>query len=72
MVSGDESLDFTQANLDLAICLADDKGEHEGVRLGGTDYVTVGLAGGPDRPIGWPGRTVWPTCRPAAGLMLSA
>ena len=55
MVSGDESLDFTQANLDLAICLADDKGEHEGVRLGGTDYVTVGLAGGPDRPIGWPG-----------------
>ena len=55
MVAGDESLDFTQANLDLAICLSDDKGEHEGVRLGGTDYVTVGLAGGPDRSIGWPG-----------------
>lgn len=55
MVSGDESLDFTQANLDLAICLTNDKGEHEGVPLGGTDYVTVGLAGGPDRPIGWPG-----------------
>ena len=55
MVAADESLDFTQANLDVAICLAKDKGEHEGVRLGGTDYVTVGLADAPDRAIGWPG-----------------
>jgi LysR family transcriptional regulator, glycine cleavage system transcriptional activator len=55
MVASDESLDFTQANLDLAICLTADKGEHEGVALGGTDYVTVGLSDGPDRAIGWPG-----------------
>ena len=55
MVASDEGLDFTQANLDLAICLAADKGEHEGVELGGRDYVRVGLADAPDRPIGWPG-----------------
>jgi len=55
MVAADDSLDFTQANLDLAICLAADKGEHEGVAVGGTGYVTVGLADGPDRAIGWPG-----------------
>ncbi|WP_116090215.1 LysR family transcriptional regulator [Sphingomonas crusticola] len=55
MVSSDESLDFTQANLDLAICLAADKGEHEGIELGGRDYVTVGRADSPERDIGWPG-----------------
>src|SRR6187551_3010079 len=55
MVSSDDSLDFTQANLDLAICLAADKGEHEGIELGGRDYVTVGRADAPERDIGWPG-----------------
>lgn len=55
MVAADESLDFTQANLDVAIQLAADKGEHEGVQLGNRDYVTVGAADAPDRPIGWPG-----------------
>ena len=55
MVASDESLDFTQANLDVAICLAADKGENEGVQLGGTDYVTIGVDGAPDRAIGWPG-----------------
>jgi len=55
MVASDEGLDFTQANLDLAICLAEEKGEHEGIQIGGTDYVTVGLDGGPKRAIGWPG-----------------
>ena len=55
MVAADESLDFTQANLDLAICLSADKGENEGIQLGDSDYVTVGLADAPDRAIGWPG-----------------
>jgi len=55
MVSSDESLDFTQANLDLAVCLAADKGEHEGIELGSGDYVTVGRDDAPDRLIGWPG-----------------
>ena len=55
IVAADDSLDFTQANLDLAICLAADKGEHEGIELGGRDYVTVGRADSSDRAIGWPG-----------------
>jgi LysR family glycine cleavage system transcriptional activator len=55
LVAADDAMDFTQANLDLAICLATDKGEHEGVALGTTTYVTVGLESAPDRAIGWPG-----------------
>jgi LysR family glycine cleavage system transcriptional activator len=55
LVAADDAMDFTQANLDLAICLSADKGEHEGVALGGTVYVTVGLENAPDRAIGWPG-----------------
>jgi LysR family glycine cleavage system transcriptional activator len=55
MVAADDSLDFTQANLDIAICFAEDKGEHEGVPLGGKDYVTVGTGDANDRAIGWPG-----------------
>ncbi|PZU09117.1 LysR family transcriptional regulator [Sphingomonas sp.] len=56
LVAADEGLDFTEANLDLAVCLAVTKGEHEGVTVGGTDYVTVAAPdGGMDEPIGWPG-----------------
>lgn len=55
LIASDEAIDFTQANLDLAVCLAAGKGEHEGVMVGGTDYVTIGVAGGNDAPIGWPG-----------------
>jgi LysR family transcriptional regulator, glycine cleavage system transcriptional activator len=55
MVAADDGLDFTQANLDLAICLTTDKGEHEGVTLGEADYLTVGRADAPDRAISWPG-----------------
>jgi len=55
LVAADEALDFTQANLDLAVCLAKTRGEHEGISVGGTDYVTVGVAGGIEAAIGWPG-----------------
>jgi LysR family transcriptional regulator, glycine cleavage system transcriptional activator len=55
LLSSDEGLDFTQANLDLAICFAKDKGEHEGVALGDGGDVTVGADGGPDVVISWPG-----------------
>jgi LysR family glycine cleavage system transcriptional activator len=55
MLSSDEGLDFTQANLDLAVCFAREKGEHEGVALGGAGYVTVGIEGGADVIISWPG-----------------
>jgi LysR family glycine cleavage system transcriptional activator len=54
LVAADEGLDFTEANLDLAVCLTAEKGEHEGIAIGGTDYVTVSSDAGADHPIGWP------------------
>ncbi|HEY0314824.1 MAG TPA: LysR family transcriptional regulator [Sphingomonas sp.] len=55
LLSSDDGLDFTQANLDLAICLSSEKGEHEGVSLGTGGSVTVGAEGGVETPIAWPG-----------------
>jgi LysR family glycine cleavage system transcriptional activator len=56
LVAAEEALDFTEANLDLAIRLAKDAGEHEGVALGEALFVTVEApGGGPDMRIDWPG-----------------
>ncbi|PTQ08509.1 LysR family transcriptional regulator [Sphingomonas oleivorans] len=55
LISSDEGLDFTQANLDIAICLVDGPGEHEGLALAPAGFVTVGSEGGADAPIAWPG-----------------
>lgn len=56
LVAADETLDFTEANLDLAMRLADGPGEHEGVKLGDASFVTVEAApGGPEHRIDWPG-----------------
>lgn len=55
LLSSDDGLDFTQANLDLAICLSAEKGEHEGVVLGVAGFVTVGAESGADTAISWPG-----------------
>jgi LysR family glycine cleavage system transcriptional activator len=55
LLAGDGELDFTQANLDLAIRLADGAGEHEGVAIGAPGFVTVGRKDGAEGPIGWPG-----------------
>jgi LysR family transcriptional regulator, glycine cleavage system transcriptional activator len=55
LLSSDDGLDFTQANLDLAVCYAVDRGEHEGVALIGGGLVTVGVEGGLDAVVGWPG-----------------
>src|SRR3546814_7883317 len=56
MMAADEPLDFTEANLDLAVRLLDGPGEHEGVRLGEAVFVTVEAAGGgPEHKIDWPG-----------------
>jgi LysR family glycine cleavage system transcriptional activator len=56
LVAADEGLDFTEANLDLAVCLASAKGEHEGVEIGGSEYVTVAASqGAAEQVIGWPG-----------------
>lgn len=58
MIAADEAIDFTEANLDLAVRLMVDKGEHEGVRLGDTRFVRIAgasAAAQSDRWIGWPG-----------------
>lgn len=56
LVAADDSLDFTEANLDLALRLSESAGEHEGVSLGQAAFVTVeAAAGGPDLRIDWPG-----------------
>ena len=51
LVASDHGLDFTQANLDLAICFGSDANGHEGVALGPRGYVSVGEGD----VIGWPG-----------------
>jgi LysR family glycine cleavage system transcriptional activator len=55
LLSADDELDFTQANLDLAIRLGTGAGEHEGVRLGDGGYVVVAGDGADEAGIGWPG-----------------
>lgn len=56
LVSADADVDFTEANLDLSVRLADGPGEHEGVLLATGAFVVVGAPdGGADTPIGWPG-----------------
>lgn len=56
LVAADDALDFTEANLDLALRLTDGPGEHEGIRVGDARFVTVeAAAGGPDLHIEWPG-----------------
>ncbi len=56
LVAADDELDFTEANLDIAIRLADGPGQHEGVRLASGAFVTVAAPeGGSDTPISWPG-----------------
>jgi LysR family transcriptional regulator, glycine cleavage system transcriptional activator len=51
LLASDEGLDFTQANLDLAIIFGTGPGEHEGVAIGPRGFVSVGQGD----PIGWPG-----------------
>ena len=51
LIAADGELDFTQANLDLAVIWAADKGDHEGVKLADGALVTIGDGA----PIAWPG-----------------
>ncbi len=56
LVAADEALDFTEANLDIALRLAEGPGEHEGVKIGDAAFVTVEApGGGPETRIEWPG-----------------
>jgi LysR family glycine cleavage system transcriptional activator len=75
LVAADEPIDFTEANLDLAIRLMVDKGEHEGVRVGGTEFCKIaGQKGEAERWIAWPGHAAPdPIVRVAdAGLAIDA
>lgn len=55
LVAADADIDFTEANLDLAIRLTDGPGDCEGVMLAEGAFVTVAAPdGGADTPIGWP------------------
>lgn len=56
LVSADHGVDFTEANLDLAILWSDGVGEHEGVALAEALMVTVtGPGSSSDTRIAWPG-----------------
>lgn len=56
LVSADSGIDFTEANLDLAIFWTDGAGEHEGVALAEPAMVTVAGPGSEsDTRIAWPG-----------------
>ena len=55
-IVAEEEIDFTQANLDLAVRWGAGPGEHEGEALESDGMVTVASPGGaPDTMIGWPG-----------------
>lgn len=56
LVSADGGIDFTEANLDLAIFWSDGVCDHEGVALSEALMVTVaGPGSASDTPIAWPG-----------------
>lgn len=57
LISAEGELDFTQANLDLAIIWDTSPGDHEGLRLGEGALVTIGTGA----RIGWPGDPGDPT-----------
>lgn len=56
LVSADEAIDFTEANLDLAVRWGEGPGEHEGEALESDGMVTVAKPGSRiETPIAWPG-----------------
>lgn len=56
LVNADELIDFTEANLDLAIRWGEGPGEHEGEALESDGMVTIQRpGGGADTRISWPG-----------------
>ena len=76
-IVGDESADFTEANLDLAIRLVDGPGELQGIQLAEARRVTVEAEGARDAWIDWPGASLPEGTRPcikagSAGQALSS
>jgi LysR family transcriptional regulator, glycine cleavage system transcriptional activator len=68
LIGSDGGVDFTEANLDLAVQYGDGPGEHEGVALSDGAAVTIKAPeGGGDTIIAWPGATA----TEGAGLRVS-
>ena len=56
LITADDAIDFTEANLDLAVRWGEGPGEHEGEALESEGMVTVERpGGGTDTRISWPG-----------------
>lgn len=55
LLAADDAVDFTEANLDLAIRWGEGPGEHEGEALESEGMVTIAAPGAGDAVIGWPG-----------------
>ncbi|WP_267393957.1 LysR family transcriptional regulator [Sphingomonas sp. GC_Shp_1] len=55
LIAADDAVDFTEANLDLAIRWGEGPGEHEGEALESEGMVTIVAPGGGDATIGWHG-----------------
>lgn len=56
LISSESDLDFTEANLDLAIRLSEGPGENEGIKLADGAFVTIAAPdGAADTRIAWPG-----------------
>ncbi len=56
LINADEAIDFTEANLDLAVRWGEGPGEHEGEALESDGMITVERpGGGADTRISWPG-----------------
>lgn len=75
LIAADEPIDFTEANLDLAVRLMVDKGEYEGVPIGAPHFQRVAHPNGDtERWIAWPGHAApEPVLRVAdAGLAAEA
>lgn len=62
LIAADTPPDFTEANLDLAVVLADGPGEHEGVSLDRAEFVIVEAPDGGAK--GW---ICWPDCPEEGG-----
>lgn len=74
LITADENVDFTEANLDLAIRWGDGPGEHEGEALESEGLVTIGATGSlTEAVIAWSGDGVGALVRVAdAGLAIDA
>lgn len=69
LVAADQPIDFTEANLDLAIWLAKGPGEHEGMALAdGAMVLVAGPGAAADTRIAWPG---CPVAKGESALRLS-